>query len=88
MTFFKISLPPSNVSTINSSACLFAYTTDYPQILYLRSEPQFNLLFAHLLAFGREYKLLDTKDTKGAPNASVGIGLVWDRRKEMGILEG
>jgi len=64
------------------------YHAHYPQILHLRSEPHFNSLFAHFLAFGREYELLDVKDVRGAPNAPVGAGLLWERWKEMGILEG
>lgn len=62
------------------------YYAHYPQILHLRSEPHFNSLFAHFLAFGKEYELLDVKDVKGAANAPAGIGLLWERWKEMGIL--
>jgi len=40
------------------------------------------------LAFGREYELLEVKDIKGDPNAPVGVGLLWERWKEKGILEG
>jgi len=64
------------------------YHSHYPQILHLRSEPHFNSLFAHFLAFGREYELLDIKDVKGAANSPVGIGMLWERWREMGILEG
>ncbi|KAF8627714.1 hypothetical protein AX15_004285 [Amanita polypyramis BW_CC] len=64
------------------------YHAHYPQILHLRSEPHFNSLFAHFLAFGRDYELLDVKDVKGAPNAPVGVGALWEKWKEMGILEG
>ncbi|TFK52181.1 hypothetical protein OE88DRAFT_1711930 [Heliocybe sulcata] len=64
------------------------YYAHYHQILHLRSEPHFNSLFAHFLAFGREYELLDIKDVKGAPNAPVAIGPLWERWKEMGTLEG
>lgn len=64
------------------------YHAHYHQILHLRSEPHFNSLFAHFLAFGREYELLDVKDVKGAPNAPTSIGPLWERWKEMGILEG
>jgi hypothetical protein len=64
------------------------YHAHYPQILHLRSEPHFNSLFAHFLAFGREYELLEIKDVKGAPNAPVGIGALWERWREMGTLEG
>jgi MOB kinase activator 1 len=64
------------------------YHAHYPQILHLRSEPHFNSLFAHFLAFGREYELLDIKDVRSTPNAPVvGIGALWERWKEMGILE-
>ncbi|KAK2465376.1 hypothetical protein APHAL10511_002730 [Amanita phalloides] len=64
------------------------YHAHYPQILHLRSEPHFNSLFAHFLAFGKEYELLDAKDIKGAPNAPVGVGALWEKWKEMGILDG
>ncbi|KAF4577006.1 Maintenance of ploidy protein mob2 [Pleurotus pulmonarius] len=64
------------------------YHAHYPQILHLRSEPHFNSLFAHFLAFGREYELLEVKDLRGSPSAPVGIGALWERWKEMGILEG
>ena len=64
------------------------YHAHYPQILHLRSEPHFNSLFAHFLAFGREYELLEVRDIKGDPNAPVGVGLLWERWKEKGILEG
>jgi len=64
------------------------YHAHYPQILHLRSEPHFNSLFAHFLAFGREYELLDIKDVRGPSNApAVGIGALWERWREMGILE-
>ena len=63
------------------------YHSHYPQILHLRSEPHFNSLFAHFLAFGKEYELLEIKDIKGSPGALVGIGALWERWKEMGILE-
>ncbi|KAH9969758.1 Mob1/phocein [Russula dissimulans] len=64
------------------------YHAHYSQILHLRSEPHFNSLFAHFLAFGREYELLDIKDVRGASNGlGVGIGALWERWREMGILE-
>ena len=64
------------------------YHAHYPQILHLRSEPHFNSLFAHFLAFGREYELLDIKDVRGTSNSpAVGIGALWERWREMGILE-
>jgi len=63
------------------------YHAHYPQILHLRSEPHFNSLFAHFLAFGKEYELLEVKDIRGESNAPVGVGLLWERWKESGILE-
>lgn len=63
------------------------YHAHYTQILHLRSEPHFNSLFAHFLAFGKEYELLDIKDIKGQSGTTVGIGALWERWKEMGILD-
>jgi len=64
------------------------YHAHYRDILHLRSEPHFNSLFAHFLAFAREYELLELKDVKGTANAQVGIGDLLEKWKEMGILEG
>ncbi|KXN81748.1 CBK1 kinase activator protein MOB2 [Leucoagaricus sp. SymC.cos] len=64
------------------------YHAHYTQILHLRSEPHFNSLFAHFLAFGREYELLEVKDVRGASSAPVGVGALWEKWKEMGLLEG
>jgi hypothetical protein len=70
------------------------YHVHFPIILHLRSEPHFNSLFAHFLAFGREFGLLDMKDVKGGGQSStaygmgpVAIGDLWEKWKEMGILE-
>jgi len=64
------------------------YHSHFHQILHLRSEPHFNSLFAHFLSFGREYELLEVKDVSGASSAPVGIGKLWEKWREMGILEG
>ena len=64
------------------------YHAHYPQILHLRSEPHFNSLFAHFLAFGNQFELLDVKDVKGnLAHGTVGIGDLWEKWKDMGILE-
>ncbi|OBZ68658.1 Maintenance of ploidy protein mob2, partial [Grifola frondosa] len=63
------------------------YHAHYTQILHLRSEGHFNSLFAHFLAFGKEYELLDVKDIKSQQGPQVGIGALWERWKDMGILE-
>jgi MOB kinase activator 1 len=63
------------------------YHAHYPQILHLRSEPHFNSLFAHFLAFGREYDLFEVKDVKGAGSSPAGVGALWDKWREMGLLD-
>jgi len=64
------------------------YHAHYHQLLHLRSEPHFNSLFAHFLAFGREYTLLEQKDLRGAQGAPIPIGELWEKWRDMGILEG
>jgi MOB kinase activator 1 len=64
------------------------YHAHYHQILHLRSEPHFNSLFAHFLAFGQAYDLLEAKDVKGTGAAPVGVGELWEAWKQMGLLEG
>ncbi|KAJ2917025.1 hypothetical protein MD484_g3403, partial [Candolleomyces efflorescens] len=87
--------PPSFPSTIKhvyrQLLRVFAhiYHAHFQHLLHLRSEPHFNSLFAHFLAFGREYDLLEIKDVKGAnATSAVGVGALWERWREMGILEG
>lgn len=64
------------------------YHAHYTQILHLRSEPHFNSLFAHFLAFGKEYELLEVKDIKGSSaHGLVGVGDLWEKWRDMGILE-
>lgn len=95
---FPASFPATMKHVYRQLLRVFAhiYHAHYSAILHLRSEPHFNSLFAHFLAFGREYELLDIKDVKGSDKSSsgsglpgqVGIGALWERWKEMGILEG
>jgi MOB kinase activator 1 len=63
------------------------YHAHFNQVLHLRAEPHFNSLFAHFLAFGREYDLLDVRDIKGETNNPVGVGALWERWRQSGILE-
>ncbi|KIY71232.1 hypothetical protein CYLTODRAFT_346364, partial [Cylindrobasidium torrendii FP15055 ss-10] len=63
------------------------YHAHYPDVLNLRSEPHFNSLFAHFLAFGWKYEILEAKDIKGEANAPVGVGALWERWRNSGILE-
>ncbi|THH06085.1 hypothetical protein EW145_g4334 [Phellinidium pouzarii] len=61
---------------------------DEETVFPTKAEPHFNSLFAHFLAFGKEYELLDVKDLKGSsPHSLVGVGALWDKWKDMGILE-
>ncbi|KAJ6584114.1 Mob1/phocein [Mycena vulgaris] len=86
--------PPSFPSTVKhiyrQLLRVFAhiYHSHYAQILHLRFEPHFNSLFAHFLAFGGEFELLEMKDLRGASSAPVGVGALWERWKGMGILGG
>ncbi|CAK5270454.1 unnamed protein product [Mycena citricolor] len=64
------------------------YHAHYSAILHLRAEPHFNSLFAHFLAFGTQYGLFDERDIRGEPGAAVGVGMLWERWKSVGILEG
>jgi len=68
------------------------YHAHYPALLHLSSEGHFNSLFAHFLAFGKQYDLLELKDIKSAGSGTTGGGLpgigdLWEKWKEMGILE-
>ena len=68
------------------------YHAHFHQILDLRAEPHFNSLFAHFLAFGREFDLLEIKEILGDPCAgsqdiAPGIALLFEKWREMGTLE-
>ncbi|KAG9103091.1 Maintenance of ploidy protein mob2 [Ceratobasidium sp. 370] len=68
------------------------YHAHYPALLHLSSEGHFNSLFAHFLAFGKQYDLLELKDIKSPGSGTTGGGLpgigdLWEKWKEMGILE-
>jgi len=39
------------------------------------------------LAFGKEFELLEIKEIKGEPGQVVGIGLLWEKWRELGTLE-
>ncbi|SJL07636.1 related to MOB2-required for maintenance in ploidy [Armillaria ostoyae] len=84
MSSIQTLLDDENVFPSKSGESLFS---DAPEVLHLRSEPHFNSLFAHFLAFGWKYELLDAREIKGEPNAPVGVGLLWERWRNTGILE-
>ncbi|KAG8901958.1 Maintenance of ploidy protein mob2 [Tulasnella sp. 403] len=49
------------------------FHSHFAHLLHLECEPHFNSLFAHFLAFGKEYDLLDARDIRGAPGQRVGV---------------
>lgn len=88
---FHPSFPSTVKSIYRQLLRVFAhlYHAHFDVILHLRAEPHFNSLFAHFLAFGKEYQLLEVRDIKGEVNSpTVGVGQLWERWKERGILEG
>lgn len=86
---FQPSFPSTTRHIYRQFLRVFAhiYYAHYEQILHLRAEPHFNSLFAHFLAFGREYELLDPKDIIGEQQKPVAVGALWERWKSKGILE-
>ena len=64
------------------------YHAHFNEILHLSLEAHFNSLFAHYIAFGREYDLLDAQDTRELRTRGGGVMWLTDRWAEMGILEG
>ncbi|KAG9003302.1 Maintenance of ploidy protein mob2 [Tulasnella sp. JGI-2019a] len=62
------------------------FHSHFTHMLHLHSEAHLNSLFAHFLAFGTEYELLDAKDIRGQPGHTVGVGELWDKWKENGVI--
>ncbi|KAF9452943.1 hypothetical protein P691DRAFT_771872 [Macrolepiota fuliginosa MF-IS2] len=63
------------------------YHAHFTHILHLRAEPHFNSLFAHFLAFGKEFDLLEVREIMGEPGQPVGAGLLWEKWRDLGTLE-
>jgi len=64
------------------------YHAHFEQIVHLSIEAHFNSLFAHFLAFGKEFDLFTIKDLMGPQGAGQGVAMLQDRWVEMGVLEG
>ncbi|CDZ98450.1 Cell cycle-associated protein Mob1-1 [Phaffia rhodozyma] len=64
------------------------YHAQFPVILHLSLEAHWNALFAHFLAFGKEYDLLDLRDLRN-PQGSLqgGVAELAERWREMRILD-
>lgn len=56
-------------------------------MLHLKIEPHLNSLFAHYLAFGVEFDVLDKKELMGSASSPTGIGQLYEKWKEMGRLD-
>ena len=63
------------------------YQAHFQDMLNLRIEPHINSLFAHYLAFGAEFDVLDKKELKGSPSNPTGIGYLYDKWRDMGRLD-
>jgi MOB kinase activator 1 len=64
------------------------YHAHFEQVLHLSVEAHFNSLFAHFLAFGKEFDLLVMKDLMTQQGMGEGVVLLADKWRDMGILEG
>lgn len=63
------------------------YQAHFHDILNLRIEPHLNSLFAHFLAFGAEFDVLDQKELRGSSSSPTGIGYLYEKWKESGRLD-
>ena len=63
------------------------YHAHFEQILHLSIEAHFNSLFAHFLAFGKEFDLLVMKDLMTPQGMGQGVAELGDKWREMGVLE-
>ncbi|ELU44836.1 protein kinase activator Mob2 [Rhizoctonia solani AG-1 IA] len=63
------------------------YHAHFTDLLHLHSEGHFNSLFAHFLVFGQQYRLLEVKDIVGDRGKEAGVGALWERWRQMGILD-
>ncbi|KAG8835284.1 Maintenance of ploidy protein mob2 [Serendipita sp. 399] len=63
------------------------YQAHFQDILHLRIEPHLNSLFAHYLAFGMEFDLLDKKELRGSPSSPTGIGFLYEKWRQNGRLD-
>jgi len=63
------------------------YQAHFQDILNLRIEPHLNSLFAHYLAFGAEFDVLDKKELRGSASSPAAIGYLYDKWVEIGRLD-
>lgn len=63
------------------------YHSHFTSIVHLSLEAHWNSLFAHYVAFGKEYDLLDVSDLKDLRRGGGGVATLCDKWSEMGTLE-
>lgn len=63
------------------------YHAHFGEILHLSLEAHFNSLFAHYIAFGKEYDLLDPTDFKDLRARGGGVAALAEKWAEMKTLE-
>ncbi len=63
------------------------YHAHFEQILHLSIEAHYNSLFAHFLAFGKEFDLLVIKDLMTLQGMGQGVAELGEKWREMGTLE-
>ena len=63
------------------------YHAHFEQIVHLSIEAHFNSLFAHFLAFGKEFDLLVMQDLMTQQGMGQGVAELGEKWRDMGILE-
>ncbi|PPR03512.1 hypothetical protein CVT24_007000 [Panaeolus cyanescens] len=81
---FDLKKPP-NIFGV-SQVMTFPHLSQQPSNMY--TDNFFEYLLTYITHISTSCCICDMKDVKGAPSAPVGIGQLWERWKEMGILEG
>ncbi|KAH8824022.1 Mob1/phocein [Flagelloscypha sp. PMI_526] len=62
------------------------YHAHFDSVLHVRCEGHLNSLFAHFLAFGKAFELIEERDLAWENGKGVGIGRLCDRWREKGVL--
>lgn len=63
------------------------YHAHFEHVLHLSIEAHFNSLFAHFLAFGKEFELLNLGELMTPQGQGQGVWGLVERWREMGVLE-
>ena len=63
------------------------YHAHFEHVLHLSVEAHFNSLFAHFLAFGKEFELLNLGELMTPQGQGQGVWGLVEKWREMGVLE-